>query len=534
MTEPQSIIAGGSQAPKLASVPSSAQIPGLNRQDTGSSYGHEEFEPLPPGCWTLDFHGNCPRCHHHNRALRVQVRVTLDARHVSYVHCERCQDRWAAFGGRNSTRISLLSSTTTEPDLAARGVRYRLIDIVNLATGKVPLDTLPESLSLAPSRQSSMKAHTASKPSADLPTPRASISVEHTEVSLAQSHQHLKVSTCDAANHAPPATIRGNTRQLISILKAKVTKRFPMLHRSSVKQRVSLLKLSGLSTRQIEKSPVRTPTAEDLGIVSVKPSTSAIQSQKIPVDRQTPVPYDFQGKVVEPSKRLTEVVAFVASLEKSTLKSMSEQERIQWMREQYTTFKSRKKGPIAPLSFSTIVQESTPTEFPSSSHRTRDRFSIEVSGVGAHVEDLENVLDAALRRGSITFSEATSEAPSAPDDNSFVLSPRNSGQHLLQRLRHGSATPQSLPNTRPSSSRTRAMFRNSYDAQESGGGSSSWSTRAQSTSRFSQVSTLNSSTMSVDRSVLQAILHHVEDSEGSGTETPMPSPPRSVPGDQQS
>jgi hypothetical protein len=533
MTEPQSIIAGGSQAPKLASAPSSAQLSGLNRQDTDSSYDHEKYEPLPPGCWTLDFHGNCPRCHHHNRALQVHVRVTQDARHVSYVHCERCQDRWAAFGGRNSTRISLLSSTTTEPDLAARGVRYSLIDIVNLATGKVPLDTLPESLSPAPSRQSSVKEHTASKSSADFPTPRTSIPIEHTEVSptpIIQSHQHLEVNTCDAAL---PATIRGNTRQLISILKAKVTKRFPILHRSSLKQRTSFLKPPGLSARQIEKSPIRTPPVEGLDTVSAAPSTAAARSQKIPFDRRTS---DFQGKVVEPSKRIAEVVTFVASLDKSTLNSMSEEGRTEWMREQYTAFKARKKKHIAPLSMSTIVHESTPTEPPPSPPRRLERISIEMLGIGARFEGMTifESLEAAFRRGSITISEATSEAPSAPDENTLVSSHRNSSQNRLQRLRHGLGRPQSLPNTLPSSSRLRPAIRNSYDALVAGRGSSTWSIRGQSTSRFSQVSTLNSSTMSVDQSVSQDILHHAEDSEGSGTGTLMPSPPRSMPEDHQS
>jgi hypothetical protein len=88
------------------------------------------------------------------------VKVTPDACHVNYVHCERCQDRWAAIGGRNITRTSLLSTETTEPDLAARGVRYSLFEIVKLARERQALSTLPESPTAAPSHTESTVPNT--------------------------------------------------------------------------------------------------------------------------------------------------------------------------------------------------------------------------------------------------------------------------------------------------------------------------------------------------------------------------------------
>jgi hypothetical protein len=527
MTDSQSIMAEGSHAPKLASIPSLAPTPNLSREDTGSSQGCERYEPLPPGCWTLDFHGNCPRCHHHNRALQVQVKVTPDAQQVSYVHCERCQDRWAAFGGRNSTRISLLSATTTEPDPVARGVRYSLIDIVNLATGKVPLGTLPESSSPVPSRHPSVKAYAPSNPPAPSSYPRVSESVKDAEffpIPTSQSHQHLKVTTCDVTDHARPATIRGNALQLISILKTKVTKRFPMMHRINMKQKIRFIKPREMSKRQFEKSPIGTPPIGDLDIVPAGLSDPAVKRQGIYADRKASVSADFQNKVVEPSKRIAEVVAFVASLEKSKLKSMSEEERIEWMRKEYTAFKARKTKPLVPLSMSAIVHESIPTELPTSPPRTLDRLSMEMLGIGAHVELLDS-LEAALYRGSIAISETTSEAPSAPDENTIVLSPCNPGQHLVQRLRQGLGRPQSLPNTLSSSSHLRPTIRHSFDALVPGRGSSTWSTRGQLTSRFSQVSTLNSSTSSVDQFVSPDILHLAENHEESGMDSLMPSPP---------
>jgi DNA-directed RNA polymerase subunit M/transcription elongation factor TFIIS len=119
---------------KSSSSTSTTLLEELIRSDTSLLQSHDQYEPLPEGRWTIAFQGNCPKCHHYNKAL--QVRVTSDFSQVSYVHCERCQDKWVAFGGRNSTRTSLLSTTMTEADIVERGARYSLVDIVKLAQQK--------------------------------------------------------------------------------------------------------------------------------------------------------------------------------------------------------------------------------------------------------------------------------------------------------------------------------------------------------------------------------------------------------------
>lgn len=102
--------------------------------DLGSLHGTEipddHYRPLPPGCWTLPFHGDCPHCRHHHSGVEVRVTIAEDPSQVSHVRCERCQLKWAAFGGRNTTRLSLMSTASTYPDVDDRDDRENLGDVV--------------------------------------------------------------------------------------------------------------------------------------------------------------------------------------------------------------------------------------------------------------------------------------------------------------------------------------------------------------------------------------------------------------------
>jgi hypothetical protein len=125
------------------------------RQETSSTSSKGAYRRLPEGRWILDFHGNCPRCHHHHDSVQVKVKVSKNTDHTSWVHCEECNAKWAAFGARNGTTISLLSTTTTTPDPVEEGVRHSLSEVVKMAMTASALGILAEQPSHASSRQSS-------------------------------------------------------------------------------------------------------------------------------------------------------------------------------------------------------------------------------------------------------------------------------------------------------------------------------------------------------------------------------------------
>jgi hypothetical protein len=247
--------------------------------------------------------------------------------------------------------------------------------------------------------------------------------------------------------------------------------------------------------RQFEKSPSReSPTADPTHALA-EHSQSSGQYEDAPTG-------DFQADIVEPSKRIVEVVAFVASLDKTALSSMSEQERSEWMRRKYTSFKARRRRSL-------------------SSQR-----SIELLGVGDHVEGLDMLgsIEAALRRGSLTISEI-SEPWSTLDDINLFGSRRNSGQSHLQRLRHGLGRPQSLPPPLHPYLHLRPDMRNSYDTFVLSERESTASNRGQRQSRFSQGTTIWSSASTV-RPISQGTMLRPESRDGQNMESQgsIPSP----------
>jgi DNA-directed RNA polymerase subunit M/transcription elongation factor TFIIS len=520
MADPQFAVAEDSQANNTAFDHSSSTAPKLISHDTSLSQSHDKYEPPPPGCWTLDFHGNCPRCHHHHKALQVQIKVTPDASQVSYVHCERCQDRWAAFGGRNSTRISLLSTATIEPDSVERGVRYSLVEVVKLVQARSVLGTLPEASSPVLPHQPSVSAHinvslSAATQSLDLPT-TALNAKDAISAEPGPGRHSFEPIVLQATKHTIAPKGPNSTLRLLSKLKMKITTHFPMLNKGPGRRILGSHSQPEMFMRQFEKSPSReSPTADPTHALA-EHSQSSGQYEDAPTG-------DFQADIVEPSKRIVEVVAFVASLDKTALSSMSEQERSEWMRRKYTSFKARRRRSLSPLGMSTIVETSIQSDVPR--HLSSQR-SIELLGVGDHVEGLDMLgsIEAALRRGSLTISEI-SEPWSTLDDINLFGSRRNSGQSHLQRLRHGLGRPQSLPPPLHPYLHLRPDMRNSYDTFVLSERESTASNRGQRQSRFSQGTTIWSSASTV-RPISQGTMLRPESRDGQNMESQgsIPSP----------
>jgi DNA-directed RNA polymerase subunit M/transcription elongation factor TFIIS len=384
-----------------ASESSSSIAPKPIQSDTSSTQSQDQYEPIPNGRWTLTFTGNCPKCHHHNKALQVQIQVSPGVSHVTYVRCEKCRDRWAAFGGGNSTRISLLSTTTTEPDHVQQGVRYSFVEIVKLMQERAKSGPLPESHSLNTRSQPPVGAGIKNDASAAPSSLDASVvdldakDAAHAELEPCQRSIEPTNSLSTEHTLAPPKR-RNNALRLLSNFKRKITTRFPILKRHRSRQIAATYQPES-SIRKLEKSTIQTLPAEG---PKAPPSIHVLPT----VQCQTELSDNFAAEIVEPSKRIAEVVAFIATLDKSELNSMSEQERTAWMRRKYTEFKIHRCRVSSPLVVPTILQTSTQTE------PLRPLFgqpSSDLFGVGYHLIEGLEVLESALRRGSFTISETS-------------------------------------------------------------------------------------------------------------------------------
>lgn len=105
---------------------------GIIRRDSTSTTG--SGKPLPPGHWTLPISGNCPRCRHHHKSVKIHVRNTNNSSGMVDLHCKRCNKLWLGSGSRNSTRVSLASNDTLDQPAIEPEIRSTLAHMVRAAT----------------------------------------------------------------------------------------------------------------------------------------------------------------------------------------------------------------------------------------------------------------------------------------------------------------------------------------------------------------------------------------------------------------
>lgn len=405
----------------------------------------EDYQPLPEGCWTFPFHGNCPKCRHHHRAFEVQVKVSRDAGHVSYVYCEKCGHKWVAFGGRNSTRISLLSTTTSESDSTDKQVHYSLVQIVKLAAAKKALGTLPESPSptifrrnsKAASSSGSLRAFASSDiPAIRSPSPRVDEASHERSKSVEQTPANTK-------GHTRLLRKRDRTVQLFSELKFKLTTQISRLRRAQLKLKLKLPhKQPASSTGQLKHSHTRAPQTTTLIDVPADDPPATVHEQSVLGDEAVGATESVRDEVEKPTGRLTDMVIFIAELDKELLASLDEQERIKWMRKTYTEYKNRKK---TTLQCSSITETSTTPLGPPLSGFS-NRRSAEVFGAGFHhIEGLDGI----VRRHSIATSDGASERWWDMDENTVVSVAATSGATPLQRPRPETGLPPAIPDRSP-------------------------------------------------------------------------------------
>lgn len=522
MAEQISDVTGGPRSPDPVSSSGPSRTPYASGHSVTPLHGREIYKPLPVGCWTIPFHGNCPRCHHYHRAVEVQIKVTDNPGQVSYVHCEHCEDKWAAFGGRNSTKVSLLSTGTAEPDSIEEGVRYSLIDIVKMATERARLGALNESQSPTAFRQPSINAHV-NEDTHHTSTIRTEVTIPP---EAAQQYQRLEPARNSFTKHDTAAKHRSSAFKLLSRIKVKVTGHFITLHRGSGQDPSRLSHQPRMTGRQFEKSPIRAPRASNSDNGPTQQVSAAVPTSDIPINRQASTPEIPGVQHAHPTTRLSEVVAFIRDLDKPMLESMSEDERDRWMRTTYTDFKARKRGSAATQTLSPIGENSIANE---ASHSLGyvNRRSNEIRGAGAHIEGLE-LVQLHLRRSSLATSDLMDDTL-APDNSTSRSTPQHAVRPRSQQLQRvidlERAPP--VPNAPPSPQRWHQRGRGSFDSRTSRRADSISSLRVQPASLWSQGSTtVHGSTTTLHQTGSQETVRQPESSEELDTQYADLQPPR--------
>jgi hypothetical protein len=517
MTKPHTAVADTTLAPRPSSSggPASGTFP--LRQGASSSNETDNYKPLPIGNWTLPFHGNCPRCHHHHEAVQVRIKITRAPGEMSYIHCDKCESKWAGFGDRNSTQISLLSSATTETDSIETAVRYKLIDIVKIASAKATLQTLSEVTNLGTSSPSST-----AKEALDLSAPGQTLttSSKHQDTGLITE----LVSTPPCSTRAViVARQRSTLSRLLSRAKVRLSARIPMLHRDHAQQTKESLRPSSSHTKHINNSTVPNSLAADEGPIAGLEACVEPHIREISDDLGSVLFDKSNGTAAKPVGRMAEVADFIRSLDTTVLDSMNDTEREMWMRKNYSKFKARNKKSTAPLGLSPIVESSVSNEPPRSLERI-DRRSTEVFGAGAHVNcHIEGLgsIETPLRRTSLVISEGTSDDPLSSDDSTFVNTVvstiRNTAPPRLEQLRRGMNVeqPHSMPNASRLPRRGHQRGRGSLDSR----GVPLWSQNSP---------TIHGSTASLQRTWSEEAVQQYGDLEGADSESADQQPPLSA------
>lgn len=443
------IMANAQNTAAQSSSPSTTELPlgspldtSLVRHDSTSSDGSHKYSPLKPGRWIVNVHGNCPKCRHHHSAVEVKVKVPRhgEASHVSNIHCEKCNEKWVAFGARNATEISLLSAVTIEPDPLEREVRYRLIDIVRAATAVASLGSIPELAAHDPSRRPSARS-----PIGDVPqvvdqspnwTPPLAWANDALTQDLEQHRPYPEQTSPAPSGNTIVVKHRNSVRRLMSRIRTRMRNSMHLLHRdNSDSLRVAnTSNQQEMSARQFDKSPVR-----DAPVAGPMLDTGTKMDPCAHVDKR---------HFFETVKRNAEVDDFIEGLDTTGLGSVSGHERSSWMRKTFTAFKARKKSSRFQLVMSEIVNVyNDPPRF---YHCTAAHRLDDLQYAGTHTEGVVGIESNNARwwRRSMSISERGSEVLTAHDDITVASCPQCSRRGSLQQEGGGSRQQRrlSLPN----------------------------------------------------------------------------------------
>jgi hypothetical protein len=448
----------------------------LTRQDTGSTRSNSKYTPLPPGFYTLPIHGNCPRCHHHHSSAEVRVRLSEDITRVSKVNCQKCGERWLAFGGQNATCISLLSTQTTDPD--ERELRYRLT-IINLvrsaasfgsvAFPSAALSSGPESSAAGLSRRSSVP------------------NTNFQEFSDTPASWPVAARHGPAQDKPPTATSRPHDASLSEITpdtaagKAKQKKKNLLDHlKTKFKDRLFSFRMSHLkkTPRSTGEPPIGKKGKEKLiePVDTPMPHFQEVSGSSPSYVQMNPLKEDLRALVGDdsPVESGSPRVAF----DKEALEKMDKDERIAWARKQITDFKCRcpkdcrcqRAGP-SPVS-SNIGEVGTPIEGPPSSlelsfeepisrRRSTDTY---FAGIGSHLQSSASF--DRTRHFSLTSTRLSQALTVVGSDTMTMISESPPTPMLAPQPQQMQASTSSRPQSFAVPSRTMSPLRHSRTPED--------------------------------------------------------------------
>ncbi|KAF2124861.1 hypothetical protein P153DRAFT_390330 [Dothidotthia symphoricarpi CBS 119687] len=327
-----------------------ADNPSANLTRRNTTLSTTSANPIPPGTWILGISGNCPSCHHRHKAVKIQVKASNDSDHVGEVHCDNCHRLWLGFGERNSTRISLISTKTIEPDPIKTEFRSVLINLVRSATtatavASPSLATIPESPSTGLSRegfgQSAVHNGAQGVRSANARAPSRPLTGNETDVPVLNRPIFPRTDEYRTPSHGYVANKK-------SRLLLRLQQKLPMLKNIRFGR---LLKLPGRRRRSPEeqaKSPVpySTSAAATPGLAIVTPSISLAGHELNNTEPRiyASLPRSDDPGTCGPLASPEQALESLKSLDRSVLKEMSLEQCVAWMREQLTSFKLRHTG----------------------------------------------------------------------------------------------------------------------------------------------------------------------------------------------
>ncbi|KAF2743994.1 hypothetical protein M011DRAFT_201674 [Sporormia fimetaria CBS 119925] len=309
---------------------------------------------MRPGYYTIPIHGNCPKCHPHHRAALINVRISADANSASQVNCEKCNEQRLSFGGANSTRISLMSTLSTEPDLVEHRFRYQLIDTVRSVMSVASAARLPR-VPGQPSRELPCEHSVYSRNAGHREERRsAGHGIQRQISDITGPFQKLQL---EALDDGPSSLPSGAAQRL------KHPRKLLRQTRNMVRSRLSVLRASRLQQimkskkgRDAPKSGVLEELSEAQASDCVVPLLESSLDPHYAPDTPASAPFD---QVEQPqASRPISHASRLGGIDKELLRSMSREDRLKWVREQITSYKHQNPPPCQNRRISTSIHSS--------------------------------------------------------------------------------------------------------------------------------------------------------------------------------
>jgi hypothetical protein len=341
----------------LSATPSDLPLTPLTRRNTTSSAG--SGRPIPAGHWILNLSGNCPRCHHHHRTVKIRVRASTASNRISDIDCTNCHALWLGSGTRNSTRISLLSANTIPEANLTEETEFRstLIQIVRSATAIAALSPvlsgISETAAAGPSHTNTSRFPTqvrGSRPS------ESHLGDVHAWVNTSSRPPARSFSARISNSASSSSRYTQSRRTALLHLGRRIDGTFPNLKTSR------LGRLMKLDTYTIP--PPAEGTQANVGSSTMQASASRVSdpqhTEGITYSDNTAEVHGGNSGICTSPANAEEILtsAGLPDPDMNVISAMSVEERNAWMRTQITNFKAQLTR-HSPVATSAMVDNST-------------------------------------------------------------------------------------------------------------------------------------------------------------------------------